>query len=101
MKDKEQFPAAEFHRFRWAHANANSFLYGSWFVLLLLVCLVLWILGADRPLSVEVLAAVGAVYALIPRLGFYLARGIFGHYYQPEQFGRSYREYRERERAHK
>jgi hypothetical protein len=106
MKDtKQEFPYSEFHRFRWAHANANSFLYGVFIVLGLIFVLIRWLLGVEPPklLSQEFIAfivVIGAISFVIPRMGFHLARHIYGTYYKPDHFGSSYKEYRLQEKQY-
>jgi hypothetical protein len=46
------------------------------------------------------LVAAATIALLTPRFGFYLARYILGRYYKPDNFGKSYAEYRRIERRH-
>ena len=97
-RDKK-FPYAEFHKFRWAHANANRFLLGLSYLFLIIFLLFWWF--RDREFfGVIPMLGVVVIIALIPRLGFYLARHIVGFYYKEEFYGRSYNQYRAQEKLY-
>ena len=106
LSTMDTFRSAEFHRFRWAHAHANEFLYGVGIFFCAIVGLVRWLVSSDRPVGftvgdIMVFVVVGVSFSVIPRLGYYLARYIVGLWYQPEHFGTSYRAYRRIEKAQK
>lgn len=97
--NSQEFPYSEFLRFRWAHANANSFLYGALLVFCFIVGIYRWLTGIMLP-WMWFLTGLFVVWLFIPSLGFFLARHIVGFYYKKDYFGHSYKEYRLREKQY-
>ena len=101
--DKLSSSTEQLHCFRWAHANANSFLYGVFILVAGVVgAIALLVEGDESRFHSGAFWFVGGVLALfgllVPRFGFYLARFIAASFI-PDASAWSYQEYRLREKT--